>query len=76
MEGGRDIPTSADVLLETPITHVHIKMFVRCVFWPTGSTGAEHQQVEGGGEGGTQGYSNISFDQRWGWFIFSQFEGS
>lgn len=33
MEGGRDIPTSTDVLLETPITHDHIKMFVRCVFF-------------------------------------------
>lgn len=33
MEGGRDIPTWADVLSETPITHIHIKMFVRCVFF-------------------------------------------
>lgn len=29
VEGGRDIPTLADVLLETPITHIHIKMLVR-----------------------------------------------
>lgn len=30
---GSDIPTSADVLLETPITHFHIKMFVRYTFF-------------------------------------------
>lgn len=78
MEGGRDIPTSADVLLETPITHIHIKMFVRCVFLTSSGQrdllelDTSRWRAEGGGErgSGTQGYSNISFDQRWCGFGF------